>query len=118
MVMEMTNKIYRMSKRLADDFDRLPYSVWDGHVQQVFDLCGVPRMNPVPQEYFEACIDGIVESFYGGCEPEFDDEKSEMEFHLTCERIKSLQYTTKDPRHNPYKDKTIPYLTEPYLKDM
>lgn len=113
----MVDKIRKMSSRLSDELPSLPYALWIGHVSQTFDKCGVPRVNPIPEDYFQACIDGIEDSFYGGFEPEFSDEKSYNMYVETCEKIKKLEWITptdtKSARNSPYKDKTIPYLGNP-----
>lgn len=81
----------------ADGYSHLPYGLWEGHCSQVFTKCGVPRTNPIPEEFFDAVIDGIVESFYGGMEPEFEDESGLNKFNETCEKIKKLEWLTSDP---------------------
>jgi hypothetical protein len=89
-----------------------------GIIGTVFNNAGVPRINPIPQEYFEIIKDVICDEFCGGCEPEFEDVSN----HDLWDAIDNKHYLfvteneTKDVekygynKRSPYSDKILPYL--------
>lgn len=116
--MTLVEKIQKISEKECDKFKRLPFSLWVGHCSEVFDKVGVPRTNPIPEEYFDAVIDGIIDSFFGGCEPEFENEEDYERYEKAVEILKSCEFTVEKrnehgfftTKHSPYRDKTIPFL--------
>lgn len=112
--MDILEKLQVISEEECNKMKRLPFVLWKGHVQFIFDKVGVPRMNPIPEEYFDAVINGIIDSFFGGCEPEFESEDDYDNYIKTVEEVKKLKWITITDKNyffkSPYQDKTIPFL--------
>lgn len=93
----------------------------------VFRKANVPRVNPIPNEYFDAVKEAICNEFYGGCEPEFETESAwntwnQLNNEYLYYDVEEFQYSDFYKRkmmigeRSPYKDKTIPYLKVNYKK--
>jgi hypothetical protein len=89
-----------------------------GIIANIFNTVGVPRVNPIPQEYFDIIKDVICDLFCGGCEPEFEDASHWDEWDTIDN--KHFVFITEDEskdvekygynKRSPYSDKTIHYL--------
>lgn len=113
--MELIDKIQKISERMCDGLKRINYyDILIGHCSQVFRLANVPTVNPIPEKYFDAVIYGIYDSFYGGCEPEFEDDEQYEKHQRAIENLKKCEWinptTEFEKRKSPYQDKTKPYL--------
>lgn len=119
--MELVDKIRMISEREADYFKYIPHLMTIGHCAEVFNLAKVPKVNPIPEEYFDAVLDGLCDSFYGGCEPEFETEEEYDRYEEMVKTIKSLIWITpkteREKRRSPYQDKNRPFLGLPKYKD-
>lgn len=115
--MELVDKIQKISERECDIFRHLPYGLMIGHCSHVFRLANVPTVNPIPEEYFDAVLYGVYDSFYGGCDPDFENDEQYERHEKMVETLKSLVWITpmtdKEKRKSPYQDKTKPYLGLP-----
>lgn len=78
----------------------------------MFDLANVPRVNPIPPEYFNTFMDAVV----GGVEPEFETEEEYLKYEQEISELMSLEWIVSEKR-SPYKDKTIPFLGKPIKED-
>ena len=117
--MELVEKIQQISKQDADELKYLYKDMLIGFCHTVFCKAGVPKVNPIPEEYFDAVISGLIDSFYGGIEPEFETEEEYNEWQDNINYIKSAEWLFKeyirgcDYSHNainPYQNKSIPFL--------
>ena len=116
--MTLVEKIQKISEMECDGMKRLPFFLWVGHCGIVFNKAGVPRTNPIPEEYFDAVIEGIINSFFGGCEPEFENEEDYDRYEEAVEVLKSCEFTLEQKNEygyfttnrSPYRDKTVPFL--------
>ena len=116
---KLIEKIEKVSEQLADEMKYLYWEHIVGHAGAVFDKCigKESRINPIPEEYFDAIVNGLINSFYDGCEPEFETEKQWNRWEKGVEYLKSCEWRLPDPngrtyheRNSPYRDQTIPYL--------
>lgn len=101
------------------EFKGIPYlykQYMCGVIGCIFSSAEVPRINPINPEYFEAVIDALYVSFYGGMEPEFETEEEFNSFNETLEHIRTnLHYIRQGEQrwdNCPYRDKSIPFLAE------
>lgn len=108
------DKIYNNALKELEGTKYLYSSIYVGFIGSVFNKSGVPKVNPIPQDYFEIIKTALCDSFHGGLEPEFETEKEFENF----ENINNEHYyyiTEKEKigynQNSPYQDKNIPYLT-------
>lgn len=87
-----------------------------GMIGTIFNKAGVPKINPIPEEYFYAFKEVFEEEFFGGIEPEWASLESCKNWDILHTRF---VYRTEDEHHTlqqwdgqtcPYIDKSIPYL--------
>lgn len=120
---QLIDKIERISAELCSELTRLPFGFLVAHTATVFDKAGVPRVNPIPEEYFDAVLYGIFDEIYGGLEPEFDTEEEYNRFTNAVSKLKSAEYMIEEYEYSsfwnqdiritpasPYQDKSIPFL--------
>jgi hypothetical protein len=91
-------------------------------IGSVFAKAGIPKVNPIPQEYFESVKTGICNEWFGGCEPEWETESDYDEWesigpdkyrYMTTdefEHLRSIGDYTFNSQHSPYQNKDIPWL--------
>lgn len=114
--MELLEKIKNIACNEMKDLKYIPIGIMDGLLGTVFYKAGVPRTNPIPQEYFEAFKEAICDQFCGGCEPEFENKEAYERFENL--RSEKYHFVVEDPKggmydkRSPYVDKTIPYLAK------
>jgi hypothetical protein len=113
----IADEIKKEAIRQMDELKYVPRNFTEGLLATVFDNVGIQRTNPIPQHYFHAFEDAIYESFYGGCEPEFETEDEYNRFQEVISELNSDHYKfvlDKDKnwinQRSPYTDKTVPYL--------
>lgn len=120
---ELLRRLEEISEKEADKIKYMYADHLIGFCSQIFDIC-IPRdkrENPIPEEWFDAVIDGVINSFFGGCEPEFETEEQWERYEKGIEKLKTCEWTvpieTTDCwgyKHykptSPYQDKTIPFL--------
>lgn len=121
---KLIKKIERTSEQLADEIKYLYMEHIVGHASAVLGRCikNEDRVNPIPEEYFDAIMDGLINSFYGGCEPEFETEEQWKRWEKGIEVLKSCEWSLDDsntskwsPNRSPYLDKSIRFL-KPTIK--
>lgn len=115
--MKTEDRIKLQAKQEGYELRYLTADMIVGFCANIFDRVNIARINPIPAEYSEAIIDGLVESFYNGCEPEFETEGQYNNYIATLDMIRSLEWVIPVSRwDSPYKDKTIPVLREKQTK--
>lgn len=86
----------------------------------VFAKAKVEKVNPIPNEYFDAIKMAICNEFYGGCEPEFETETAWNTWNNLNNEILYYGIESSGSGYNrersPYQDKTIPFLKIHYDK--
>ena len=118
------DKIQQVSAEECQGLRRLPFGMLIGHCAYVFDKVGIPHVNPIPEEYFDAVIWGLCDAFYNGCEPEFETEEEWDNYENAISKLKSCKYIVEDcdvdmygrvvnyrTLRSPYMDKSIPFLS-------
>lgn len=124
--MNILDKIQKVSAQECESLRRLPYSLLIAHCATVFDKVGIPHVNPIPEEYFDAVIDGIIDEIYDGIEPEFETEAEYGRYENAIAQLKRCEYIVEEyedrkdycnhtykclvTSKSPYQDKTIPFL--------
>ena len=115
--MNIIDKIIQVSEYECSVLRRLSYDCLIGHCATVFDMVSIPHVNPIPEEYFDAVIYGVINYFYGGCEPEFDTDEEYNNYINAIEILKKCKYIKGDCKDNagnwhicPYMNKDIPFL--------
>ena len=90
-----------------------------GVLASVFSKAGIPKTNPIPNEYFEIFKDTLVDVYFGGIEPEFESDfvwdewdalNSKTYVYITEEEFKKNRGLYNPNACSPYSDKTVPYL--------
>lgn len=90
-----------------------------GVLATVFTKAGVPKTNPIPNEYFEIFKDTLTDIYFGGIEPEFESDNvwdewdvinSENYIFITEEEFNKNRGLYNPNARSPYSDKTVPYL--------
>lgn len=119
---KLLDKIEKVSEQLCISFKRLPFDLLIAHCAEVFDKVNIPRVNPIPEEYFEAVLMGIINYYYDGCEPEFETEKDYNRYEAAIAKLKQAEWLLEETKtddygrtykvlpYSPYMDKTIPFL--------
>ena len=123
--MTIAEKIKIVAHQELKDVKHLPMILARGAIGVIFAKAGVPRVNPIPEEYFEAFKEAMCDEFCGGCEPEFEDEKSWKEWNnlnstnarfMVESEMENFSDSSKEDyirveyRRSPYCDKTVPFL--------
>lgn len=123
--MNIIEKIEQVSAQECQELKRLPYCMLIGFCAHVFDKVGIPHVNPIPEEYFDAVIYGIIDELYDGFEPEFETEEEYNRYEEAISKLKKCEYMVEKVvektnffgqkymskiGNSPYKDKTIPFL--------
>jgi hypothetical protein len=114
--MTIEDKIHKYATKECVDLKYLFNAHLTGFIATVFDLAGVPRINPVSDEYIFIIKDVLVDEFYGGMEPEFETEEAyDFWENLNGSRFSFAIEDKTVPnwmnKRSPYQDKTIPFLT-------
>jgi len=118
---QIVENIKKITVRTLVDTKYMYFEMILGHIGTVFAKAGVPKVNPIPQEYVEVYKDSVIEELCSGIEPDWSSLEKAKAWDTLHEDIR---YTTEAElktegvynRKSPYTDKTVPFLL--YEKNM
>lgn len=99
-------RIYERAIKDLDGTKYLYFNMLIGCVSHVFRQARVPVINPIPETYLDVFLDALYDSFYGGCEPEWETEEEYNKFQESIRRLKEdLVWST--PKYSPQLNKFL-----------
>lgn len=109
--------IYNRAYNQCEEIKYIPNNLIIGFIHYILESVPLSqRVNPIPSEWIDAIEDALHDSFYGGCEPEFDDIKSYESYIHIVQQMRNVEWhidkedAPRYMQHSPYKDKTVPYI--------